>query len=54
MIDEFDAQRELNHTINSLQVAAIEQGKQIEELKKVCRDALEKLEVMKKQHESSK
>lgn len=54
MIAEHDAQRELNNMVIALEVAAIEQGKQIEELKKVCKDALEKLEVMKKQYESSK
>lgn len=54
MIAEFDAERDARETINALQVAAIEQGKQIEECKKVCEGALARLSELEKEHERTR
>lgn len=44
MIAEHDAQKQLFEVVDSLQVALIEQGRQIKELQELCNEYLKKHE----------
>jgi hypothetical protein len=54
MIAEHDAQQQLFGVVDSLQVALTQQGADIERCKKVCEDALARLEAIEKLYEDNK